>query len=41
LGLIVAVIVTFVGLRTIYVAFREKMRPMTPTAPPPTAEAAA
>jgi cytoskeletal protein CcmA (bactofilin family) len=41
LGIIVAVIVTLIGLGAIYVALREKMRPTTPTAPPPTAEAAA
>jgi cytoskeletal protein CcmA (bactofilin family) len=41
LGIIVAVIVTLIGLGAIYVAFREKMRPTPPAAPVPTAEAAA
>jgi hypothetical protein len=41
LGIIVAVIVTLVGLGAIYVALREKLRPTPPAAPVPTAEAAA
>jgi hypothetical protein len=40
-GIIVAVIVTLIGLGAIYVALREKMRPTPPAAPVPTAEAAA
>jgi cytoskeletal protein CcmA (bactofilin family) len=41
LGIIVAVIVTIVGLGAIYVVLREKMRPTPPAAPVPAAEAAA
>jgi hypothetical protein len=40
-GIIVAVIVTLVGLGAIYVAFREKMRPTLPPASMPTVETAA
>jgi cytoskeletal protein CcmA (bactofilin family) len=40
-GIIVAVIVTLVGLGAIYVAFREKMRPTPPPASMPTVETAA